>query len=78
MVEEIYTENMIKRKFYNKVTGWAVLFLLSAYNNAQDIQYGLKFKSYEVEKEKRTGLNLTGNIREFIWNRQIAIPIMVP
>jgi hypothetical protein len=25
----------------------------------QDIQYGLKFHSYEVEKEKRTGLNLT-------------------
>lgn len=50
---------MIKRKFHNRIIGWAVLFLLSAYNNAQDIQYGLKFKSYEVEKEKRTGLNLT-------------------
>lgn len=26
---------------------------------AQDVEYGLKFRSYEVEKEKRTGLNLT-------------------
>ncbi|MDR2057950.1 MAG: hypothetical protein LBP83_06675 [Dysgonamonadaceae bacterium] len=33
------------------------LFLLPL--KGQEIQYGLAFKSYEVEKEKRTGLNLT-------------------
>jgi two-component SAPR family response regulator len=40
-----------------------VLFLLlilpCRFITGQDIQYGLRFKSYEVEKESRTGLNLT-------------------
>ena len=33
--------------------------MFSAYCYTQEIQYGLKFKSYEVEKERRTSLILT-------------------
>jgi len=36
-----------------------LVFLPIAFLQGQDIQYGLNFKSYEVEKENRTGLNLT-------------------
>ena len=49
----------LKDNFYSKISGLVVLLLLSAYSHAQDTQYGLKFKSYEVEKEKRTSLYLT-------------------
>ncbi|MDR0393660.1 MAG: hypothetical protein LBH77_00730 [Tannerella sp.] len=34
------------------------LFLFAVCSHAQNLQYGLNFKSYEVEKEKRTSLNL--------------------
>lgn len=50
---------IIKKQFHNKIIGLVALFLFSVCSSAQDIQYGLKFKSYEVEKEKRTSLNLT-------------------
>jgi len=35
------------------------LFYFCAFLPAQEIKYGLEFRSYEVEKEKRTGLDLT-------------------
>ena len=50
---------ILKNNFYNKFISLVVLLLLSVYSYAQDIQYGLKFKSYDVEKEKRTNLYLT-------------------
>lgn len=50
---------IITKNFHNKITGLIILFLLSIYGYAQDIQYGLNFKSYEVEKERRTSLNLS-------------------
>jgi len=51
---------MIQKKiFHNKIIQFITLFLLAVCSYAQDPQYGLKFKSYEVEKEKRTSLNLT-------------------
>jgi len=44
----------------NKIQLFLFLIFLSIVPTvAQDIQYGLNFKSYEVEKENRTGLNLT-------------------
>jgi two-component SAPR family response regulator len=48
-----------KKTFYNRIIRLIALFLFAVCSHAQDLQYGLKFKSYEVEKEKRTSLNLT-------------------
>ena len=55
-----YCNTMIlKNNIHYKIISLVVLLLLSANSYTQDIQYGLKFKSYEVEKEKRTSLYLT-------------------
>ncbi|MDR3142050.1 MAG: hypothetical protein LBU37_10045, partial [Tannerellaceae bacterium] len=44
----------------NKAINTLLLFVcLSASLCGQEVRYGLQFKSYEVEKEKRTGLNLS-------------------
>jgi two-component SAPR family response regulator len=50
---------ILERIIHTKITGLVVLLLIPAYCYTQEIQYGLDFKSYEVEKEKRTSLILT-------------------
>ncbi|MDR1202267.1 MAG: hypothetical protein LBL58_11680 [Tannerellaceae bacterium] len=50
---------ILERIIHNKIIGLVVLLLIPIYCYAQEIQYGLNFKSYEVEKEKRTSLILT-------------------
>ena len=43
----------------NSILCTCLVFCFSIYLPAQEVKYGLEFRSHEVEKEKRTGLDIT-------------------